>query len=129
MEPTTCNETKTPVRTVRHLVQKRLNWNFPEAAKKFIKTGRSKQLEKISACVDTFYKPITAFLFFPEMCVVVKYEQHHGAEMQPGDITAMSSAEGLHRLKMTAGPRYMWHHLELKKRSNTKFFTNPINNF
>lgn len=120
METKTINTEKIPAQTVKQLVRKKLNWTLSQAARKFYWLDRSEQLKMISPHVDKFYKPITAFLFFPEMCLVVKYEHHHGAEMLPGDITTLCPDEGLHRLKMTAGPKYVWHHLDPPKKCNTK---------
>lgn len=104
---------------------------MPLAAKKFNRLELRDQLKQLEGKIPTFYQPTTVYIILPEMAIVAEYSAHLGAEMKATNISAMSTEQGLFRLKNIPGRRCLWHHLDptprlinyLNKKQNEKTTT------
>lgn len=94
------------------LIRKFNIWPLPRAAKQFNRLEREEQLEKIAEHVQEFHRPLTAYIFFEDMCVVVEYGKDRGVQIVPMKVYAVSKDEGMYKVKNTSGTKYMWHYLQ-----------------
>lgn len=90
------------------------HWDLPITAKRFNKLFPKQQLKLVRDKLPEFYEATTAFVFLPEMCVVVQYEAHHGGAAKRTDVYAIGHAEARWRLKNAPGKKWFWHHLDPK---------------